>query len=222
MKDWIKSAGAGLIAGLIAGLLGGILCLTILTKSYNNPEVFGTVADWFGGLITSIGILVSLWWNYKNSRTKLYINLTDIHFKINHKVYSSGRLIFRVYNSSNRPMLIDEIGVCIKLINDNRTKKKFVPLYQKQDFADEKLRYPVSIKPYSDYQRRFLISDLNKDITFYTYNDQDNKKITTVTVIPYSKNAKGKYLFGNKKIKINRDDKTINGNKYDDEKEIEI
>jgi len=179
----------------------------------------GSIADWFGGVVTSIGILLSLWWNYQNSRTKLYISFTDIHFKINHNVHSSGRFIFRIYNSSKRPVLIDQIGVCIKLINDNRTKKIFVPLYQNSDFAKEQLQYPVSIRPYSDYQRKFLISDLLKDIVFYTYNNKEHSKILSVSVLPYLKSAEGKHLFGKKTIKINREDKTIDGNKYNDDDE---
>lgn len=180
----------------------------------------GSWADWVSGIITALGLCVSLYWNYNNSKTKLNVEMFDISFNINHVRRTTGTVLFRIYNSGAKSVLIDEIGIRVHYINNVKVKNIYIPINDEKDFENRDILYLCNIKPNSDYSRRFLLSDIITFFDFFTYQKSYYQKKSIIIVSAYAKTADGRYMksSGKNRMQINTQNFSINGAEYIDMK----
>lgn len=180
----------------------------------------GNWADWVSGIITALGLCVSLYWNYNNSKTKLNVEMFDIAFNINNVKKTTGTLLFRIYNSGNKSVLIDEIGIRVHYINNVKVRNIYIPINDEKDFENRDILYLCNIKPNSDYSRRFLLSDVIAFFNFFAYKKSYYQENSIIIVSAYALTAEGRYMKSSKKnrMKINTQDYSINGAEHIDMK----
>ena len=169
---------------------------------------WGSVADWFGGTVTTVGILLSLYWNYLNSRTKIFISANDVRFKINGNYSTTGKILIRAYNKSNKPYTIDEVGLKVIKIQNKKINKLYVPIYPIMNQPNKE----DIISSYSDVHFKTNVKELTDSLKFMAKINRDDE--TEVLMVPYIKGPINKCFVGKTKLLINTKTFSINDGSY--------
>lgn len=169
---------------------------------------WGSVAAWLSSALTALGIFVSLYWNYLNSRTKIFISTTDVRFKINGHYRTQGDIFVRTYNKSNKPFTIDEVGFKVIKINNKKINKLFVPISTMRKMSDA----GNVLLSYSDANFKTNVKNLTGLLNFRAGLGDDDENIAVL--IPYIKGPINKCVVGKTKLKINTKTLSINDSPY--------
>lgn len=164
------------------GMMGGLVVL-FGKKLLSGVEMeLGSWADWFSGILTSIGLIVTWVVSLLKSKVKLNIKMRPDDFFIagrNEPIHINYYI--EVLNLGQVPVRVGEVGLYIKKINNKRTKdKKFIPFYT--DYSDFK-NGGKTIQPQEEFSKRTSSSLLEDSFSDNAGISEDSGMITVVAYI---------------------------------------
>lgn len=177
------------------GMMGGLVVL-FGEKLLNGVKVdSGSLAEWFSGTLTAIGLIGTWIVSFLNSRVQLIIKARADDFYIsseNEPIHIN--YFIDIYNNGKVPVEVRDVGLYVREINNKVVReKKFIPFYT--DFKNRS----TTIQPKEEF-----IARTNNMLLEDTFSD--NAGITedsgTVVLAPYVRDKSNKAYFGNEYLEI--------------------
>ncbi|WP_248574626.1 hypothetical protein [Leuconostoc sp. MTCC 10508] len=177
----------------VCGASGGLVVLGVSTLLSGVKLELGSWADWFSGILTSLGLIGT--WIASLLRSKVQLNIkmrTDNFYVAGSNEPIHINYYIEVFNSGHIPVRVREVGLLIKKINDKPVKEKiFIPFYTDSESK--------TIQPLDEIVKgthNMLLEDSFSD------NAEIGEEGGVVTVIPCLKDKSDKYYSGDERIKI--------------------